>query len=206
MASVFAAECLPGNMQTYMTAATPCTLGAVSFSNFDMQLEGIDPSLIGVNPGGTASMPSFTFTLNGLTDVSIHFRAASPLLSGYGLDITGASVTGPAGVIAQLSVCADGAFAGPGPVDCDSTPGAALVYHIESFPQTADFVNVPAGVYDAYFELFADTANGGTASLPSATAIVSTAGPASVPEPSSMWLLCAPASAAVALRRRIRRA
>lgn len=196
-ATGFGAECLPGSLSTYISASSPCTLGAVTFSNFELLTSGLDASLIGVNPGGTASQPSFTFALNGAAELNLHFRATAPTLTGYGIDFNGASVTDPAGLISILAVCAGGTFAGPGATDCSGDPGAALLYYLESFPQTSTFVDTTATtLYDAYFDFTADAATGGTATLTSATVSI---GAAEVPEPASLSLVAA--ASALLLRR-----
>ncbi|MDZ4798006.1 MAG: PEP-CTERM sorting domain-containing protein [Bryobacteraceae bacterium] len=148
---------------------------------------------VNVIPGGTDFSPTVKFALNGLP---LAFESLA--LSGYGISLTGASVTDPAAVMSILDVCPDGTFSGPGPVGCSTTPEALVVVNTEGFPQTGDVrTGTFARIFDIFTEITLDQGTGGTASLTLATVTIN-----AVPEPATALLIPAAFGLLALLRRR----
>jgi len=190
-----AAPCLPGSLQNYIDlGATGCSLGSIVAANFSTEpgqsfATPIDPNLVQMTPGGSASAPklllSFDVTAQAgeLFESFFHFDASAPTLAGDAIQIDTGSAAGDGVVTATQDVCPGGVFFPGVPIGCPNSAAAliAFVTESDSGADSADF-SPPASFFDIFVDVAVDGGLAGSASL-GAVAITL------VPEPSTVLLL-----------------
>lgn len=205
----FAASCVTASLQSYVNlGATGCQDGSVTFSGFQAEAGQsfatlIPFSQITVTPGGTASSPALMFTTNStapagqLLEAFFRYRATAPGLISSTISLVG-SATGNGATTATEDVCAGGTFSASSPTGCTKPSGTPVAVITSGFSMLSDSVNfAPASFFDIFVDLTADASIGGTSSLVSATAQVTTS---PVPEPASYTLMAAGLSLVAARR------
>lgn len=205
-AQLFAAPCVVGSLESYITGGVPCTVGTVEFSDFTTEpgISGstpIDSANVLVTPGGTPFQPLLLLTLNQtanageLLDLLFRVQAAG-VLTASSIALGSPSVTGDGAVIGILDVCAGGNFSA-GPSGCSGTSASALAAATAASNDNSGPVTFPvSSFFDIFYEITLDGGLAGTASLASAALAVDT-----VPEPSAI-LLVSLGLAAIGLYRR----
>ena len=206
-ASSEAAPCLPDTLANYKTLGSGgCTLGNVTFANFDSFL--LDPLAVEINAATVVVTPfgrgfSFAFDIAPSTtfyDVTIYYTATvKGLLGGNQLSMTGSSATGDGIVTAVENKCVGGFFLPllPDPSACDSGEAVTLIAIQDEVVNSLPFT--PSSFFDVFAEIAIDPGVAGTAGLQgSVSTTFSTHG---VPEPMTI-LLVSTGLAAVQFRRR----
>jgi len=205
--------CVPGSIQSFVNLGTTrCEVATVQFSNFTMlpgQTVGmpIDLAQIQVIPGGTASNPMLSFTLNRTATAGevfesfFSFSAFGPLLMGASIGLTPPSVAGDGAVTAILDVCPNASFAGGDPLGCPASPASLVLFAIDQSSFLSDSAGLPvSSSFNVLVDLTIDGGSSGSATLGSAAI-----GFSSVPEPSEGLLVALAFSAFIASRARRRR-
>ena len=208
---LFAAPCVIGSLESYVTGAVSCSVGTVDFTNFTIEsgqsgATPIDPANVLITPGGTPFQPLFLLTLNEAATagelLELIFRVqAAGVLTASSVALNSPVVTGDGAVTAILDVCAGGTFAGPGPTGCSGPQGTALAAALEGFNDNSGPVTFPpSSFFDIFYDVAIDGGLSGSASLASASLAVD-ANAADVPEPTALVLVSC-GLAALGLRRR----
>lgn len=216
-----AAPCTTNSLSAYsMLGATGCTIGLVTFSNFELRppaTNAINSLSITVTPvfvGGTIVGVTFgvspTNSGGSYFDDLIGYRIAGmgSSLGGATVDFAGSSASGDAAASVAETLCLGGTFGADGVSGCSSSNAVNLaVVDVGFGPDPADSqlfsaVTALAVATDIVFDSGSGSVEGSSSTLTSATNLFNVvAAPRPLPEP-SVPLLFAAAAFGLALARR----